>query len=75
VQVLADELGGLLIAQVPLQRPTDRQLLIKELVAQGLTKREIAESHGISDKVVKNYVREIYLKFRSKKSDWTCSLI
>jgi DNA-binding NarL/FixJ family response regulator len=50
------------MAQVPLQRPTDRQLLIIELVAQGLTNREIAESIGTSDNVVKNYVREIYLK-------------
>jgi DNA-binding NarL/FixJ family response regulator len=33
-----------------------------ELVAQGLTNREIAESIGTSDNVVKNYVREIYLK-------------
>jgi DNA-binding NarL/FixJ family response regulator len=64
VQVLADELGGLLMAQVPLQRLTDRQLLIIELVAQGLTNREIAESLGTSDNVVKNYVREIYLRVR-----------
>lgn len=50
------------MAQVPLQRPTDRQQLIIELVAQGLTNREIAESLGTSDTAVKNYVREIFLK-------------
>ena len=50
------------MAQVPLQRPTDRQQLIIELVAQGLTNREIAESLGTRDTAVKNYVREIFLK-------------
>ena len=50
------------MAQVPLQRPTDRQLLIMELVAQGRTNREIAHKLGISDKVVKKYVSEIYLR-------------
>ena len=47
---------------LPLQGPTDRQQLIIELVAQGLTNREIAESLGTSDTAVKNYVREIFLK-------------
>jgi DNA-binding NarL/FixJ family response regulator len=62
VQALACELGGLLMAQESLQRPSARQLLILEHVAQGLTNREIAHELGISDKVVKKYVSEIFLR-------------
>jgi len=50
------------MAQMPLQRPSTRQLLIIEHVAQGLTNREIAHELGISAKVVKKYVSEIYLR-------------
>jgi len=53
---------GAVMAQTPLQRPTERQLLIIEQVAQGLTNREIADELGISHKVVKKYVSQIYLK-------------
>ncbi len=62
MQALACELGGLLMAQAPFQRPSVRQLLIIEHVAQGLTNREIAHELGISDKVVKKYVSEIFLR-------------
>ena len=53
---------GAVMGQAPLQSPTERQLLIIEQVAQGLTNREIAHELGISHKVVKKYVSEIYLK-------------
>ena len=66
MQALACELGGLLMAQAPLERPSARQLLIIEHVAQGLTNREIAHELGISDKVVKKYVSEIYLRIGVK---------
>jgi DNA-binding NarL/FixJ family response regulator len=62
VQVLAGELRHLLTVQAPLRAPSDRQLRIMELVAQGLKNREIAEQLGISSKVVKNYLRNIYDK-------------
>ena len=62
VQVLAGELGRLLTVQAPLRAPSDRQLRIIELVGQGLKNREIAEQLGISIKVVKNYLRNIYDK-------------
>ena len=62
VQVLAGELGRLLTLQAPLRRPSDRQLRIIELVAEGLKNREIAEDLGISNKVVKNYLSHIYDK-------------
>ena len=50
------------MGQAPLQSPTERQLLIIEQVAQGLTNREIAQELEISDKVVKKYVSEIFLR-------------
>jgi DNA-binding NarL/FixJ family response regulator len=62
VQVLAGELRHLLTVQAPLRAPSDRQLRIMELVAQGLKNREIAEQLGISSKVVKDYLRNIYDK-------------
>jgi DNA-binding NarL/FixJ family response regulator len=62
VQVLAGELGRLLTVQAPLRAPSDRQLRIIELVGQGLKNQEIAEELGISIKVVKNYLRNIYDK-------------
>jgi DNA-binding NarL/FixJ family response regulator len=62
VQVLAGELGRLLTVQAPLRAPSERQLRIIELVGQGLKNREIAEQLGISVKVVKNYLRNIYDK-------------
>jgi DNA-binding NarL/FixJ family response regulator len=62
IQALACKLGGLLMAQVPLQRPSERQVLIIEQVAKGLTNREIAHELGISNQMVKKYVSEIYLR-------------
>jgi DNA-binding NarL/FixJ family response regulator len=62
VQALAAELRHLLTEQAPLRKPTDQQLLIVELVAEGLKNREIADQLGISDKVVKNYLSNIYNK-------------
>jgi DNA-binding NarL/FixJ family response regulator len=62
VQVLAGELGRLLTVQAPLRKPSDRELRIIELVAQGLKNREIAEQLGISSKVIKNYLSKIYDK-------------
>lgn len=39
---------------------TQRQLRVVELVAEGLTNREIAQQIGTSEYVVKNYLRAIY---------------
>jgi DNA-binding NarL/FixJ family response regulator len=60
VQVLAGELARLLMVQAPLQKPSDQQLRIIELVAQGLKNREIADEVGLSRNVVRNYVGQIY---------------
>ena len=59
VRLLARELEGLLATQTT---PTDRELRIIELVAEGLKNREIGERLGISSKVVKNYLGKIYDK-------------
>jgi DNA-binding CsgD family transcriptional regulator len=60
VQVLAGELARLLTVQAPLRKPSDQQLRIIELVAQGLKNREIADEIGLSRNVVRNYVGQIY---------------
>jgi DNA-binding NarL/FixJ family response regulator len=49
------------------QRGTDRRCNQREqniiaLVAQGLTNREVAESLGTTEYVIKNYLRTIYDK-------------
>jgi DNA-binding NarL/FixJ family response regulator len=60
VQVLAGDLARLITVQAPLRKPSDQQLLIIELVAQGLKKCEIADKVGLRRNVVKNYVGQIY---------------
>ena len=62
VKVLSIELARLLTIQGPLRKPTDNQLRIIELVAQGRTNREIAENLRISNNVVRNYLSRIYDK-------------
>ena len=62
VQLMAGELGRLLMVQAPLRKPSDTQLRIIELVAKGLKNREIGEQLGISNNVVRNYLSNIYDK-------------
>lgn len=62
VQALAAELRHLLTVRAPLRKATDQQLRVIELVADGLKNREIADTLGISSKVVKNYLGKIYDK-------------
>jgi DNA-binding NarL/FixJ family response regulator len=57
VQVLAGELARLITV---LRKPSDQQLRIIEMVAQGLKKCEIADKVGLRRNVVKNYVGQIY---------------
>jgi DNA-binding NarL/FixJ family response regulator len=42
--------------------PNERELRVIELVAKGLKNGEIAEAVGITEHVVKNYLRVIYDK-------------
>lgn len=42
--------------------PSERELRIIELVAQGLKNSEVADAIGTTEHVVKNYLREIYDK-------------
>jgi DNA-binding NarL/FixJ family response regulator len=42
--------------------PSDREYQIIELVAEGLKNKEVAEAIGITEHVVKNYLRLIYDK-------------
>ena len=42
--------------------PSEREQLVIALVAQGLKNREVAESIGTTEHVVKNYLRVIYDK-------------
>jgi DNA-binding NarL/FixJ family response regulator len=60
VQVLAGELGRLLLIQAPLPEPSRQRLRIIELVARGLKNREIAGKLGMSSNVIRNYISKIY---------------
>ena len=60
VQALAGELACLVMVQAPLREPSDQQLRIIGLVAEGLNNREIAEKLGMSSNVVRNYISKIY---------------
>jgi two-component system response regulator DevR len=42
--------------------PTPRQRRVIELVAEGLTNRDVAERMGITPRVVRNYLVRIYDK-------------
>ncbi len=44
------------------RRPNEREQLIIQLVAEGCKNREIADSIGTTEHVVKNYLRLIYDK-------------
>ena len=54
--------------------PTERQSRVIELVAQGLTNREIAQAMGISALVVKNYLTIVFkrvgVKNRGDLAQW-----
>ena len=58
---LKTELRHLLTANT---NPSPRQMRVIEMVAQGFKNREIAESLGITEQVVKNYLYKIYGKIR-----------
>ena len=62
VKVLSLELASLLTIRGPLREPTDNELRIIELVAQGWTNLKIAHHLGISSNVVRNYLSRIYGK-------------
>jgi DNA-binding NarL/FixJ family response regulator len=42
--------------------PTERELRVIKLVAQGLKNSEVAEATGTTEHVIKNYLRAIYDK-------------
>jgi two-component system response regulator DevR len=57
-----DELAGAADADERLARLTHQERVLLELLAEGLTNREIAERMGLSDKTVKNYVSSVMMK-------------
>ena len=61
-QELKAERRHLLVTPAPRPKPSPRQLRVIEMVAGGLKNREIAEHLGITEQVVKNYLRSIYAK-------------
>jgi DNA-binding NarL/FixJ family response regulator len=59
---LKAELRRLLTEHALLQKPSSYQLRIIEMVAGGLRNRDIAESLGTTEQVVKNHLHKIYVK-------------
>jgi len=45
---------------------TPKQLVVMELVAEGLSNKEIAEKLFIAEKTVKNHIQAIFLKIEAK---------
>ena len=50
----------------PVGRITGTELRILELVAQGLTDKQIAEHEGLSEFTVKSHVRSLFRKLPAK---------
>lgn len=61
-QAVADRITQESHSREAIKEPSQRQLRIIELVAQGLKNREIADRLGVSQKVVKNYLGDIFEK-------------
>jgi DNA-binding NarL/FixJ family response regulator len=59
---LKAELRHLLTGLALLHRPSTDELRIIEMVAEGLKNREIAESLGTTEQMVKNHLYKIYAK-------------
>ena len=53
---------------------TPRRLEVLELVARGLTNREIAAELSLSDKTIKNYVSQIYSKLDVERRSQAAAL-
>jgi len=51
-----------MVGEVLPRRPSEREHAIIELVAEGRKNREIADSLGTTEHVIKNYLRVIYDK-------------
>jgi DNA-binding NarL/FixJ family response regulator len=47
-------------------RLTERQIQVLSLVARGLTNRQVGEALGISDRTVRNHMRAVLRKLRSR---------
>lgn len=69
----AAQLPGARQAPVPPRPVTDRQLEILRNVARGQTNREIGERLGISERTVRNHMREILRRLSS--SDRTHAVV
>ena len=63
-QRLALDLHYLLTAYAPVQKPNRRQLRLIEMVALGSKNREIAESLGTTEPMVKKHLTKIYAQLR-----------
>ena len=61
---LKTQLQHLLTAYAPVQKPNRRQLRLIEMVALGSKNREIAESLGTTEPMVKKHLTKIYAQLR-----------